>query len=311
MEKKMEFVEVEGCEMEGCETECGETEFGEKKSIEMKNVSKNFGEKLVLDQISFSVSYSEIFGLLGPSGAGKTTMIKILTGQIQVSDGEAYVLGTDTRHITDEIYSKIGMVLDDQGLYERLSCYYNLKMFVEIYDIDKANIERVLAQVGLMDAMKKPVSQLSKGMKQRLILARAIMHNPQLLFLDEPTSGLDPATALEIHQLIFDLRDSGTTIFLTTHNMAEATKLCDNVALLNEGKIVEYGAPDEICRKYNPKKIVSLLLKDGQILDLPIDRTSSEKIAEMFENEFVESIHSSEPNLETVFIQLTGRKLEI
>jgi len=202
-------------------------------------------------------------------------------------------------------------VLDDQGLYERLSCYYNLKMFVEIYDINKANIERVLAQVGLMDAMKTPVSQLSKGMKQRLILARAIMHNPQLLFLDEPTSGLDPATALEIHQLIFDLRDSGTTIFLTTHNMAEATKLCDNVALLNEGKIVEYGVPDEICRKYNPKKIVSLLLKDGQILDLPIDKTSSEKIAEMFENELVESIHSSEPNLETVFIQLTGRKLEI
>jgi len=282
-----------------------------KKCIEMKNVSKSFDKKLVLDHISFIVEESEIFGLLGPSGAGKTTMIKILTGQTNASYGEAFVLGADTRHITDEIYSKIGMVLDDQGLYERLSCYYNLKIFAEIYDINKDNIERVLAQVGLMDAMKKPVSQLSKGMKQRLILARAIMHNPQLLFLDEPTSGLDPATALEIHQLIFDLRDSGTTIFLTTHNMAEATKLCDNVALLNEGKIVEYGVPDEICRKYNPKKIVSLLLKDGQILDLPIDKTSSEKIAKMFENELVESIHSSEPNLETVFIQLTGRKLEI
>jgi len=282
-----------------------------KKCIEMKNVSKSFDKKLVLDHISFSVAKSEIFGLLGPSGAGKTTMIKILTGQTHVSDGEAFVLGADTRHITDEIYSKIGMVLDDQGLYERLSCYYNLKIFAEIYDINKDNIERVLAQVGLMDAMKKPVSQLSKGMKQRLILARAIMHNPQLLFLDEPTSGLDPATALEIHKLIFELRDSGTTIFLTTHNMAEATKLCDNVALLNEGKIVEYGAPDEICRMYNPNKIVSVLLKDGQTLELPIDKTSSPKIAEMFENELVESIHSSEPNLETVFIQLTGRKLEI
>ena len=282
-----------------------------KKCIEMKNVSKSFDKKLVLDHISFSVGESEIFGLLGPSGAGKTTMIKILTGQTHASDGVAFVLGADTGHITDEIYSKIGMVLDDQGLYERLNCYYNLKIFAEIYDIDKDNIERVLAQVGLIEAMKKPVSQLSKGMKQRLILARAIMHNPQLLFLDEPTSGLDPATALEIHKLIFELRDSGTTVFLTTHNMAEATKLCDNVALLNEGKIVEYGAPDEICLKYNPNKIVSVLLKDGQMLELPIDKTSSPKITEMFENELVESIHSSEPNLETVFIQLTGRKLEI
>jgi len=291
--------------------ECGEKECVEKECIEMKFISKAFGEKVVLNQISFSVGECEIFGLLGPSGAGKTTMIKILTGQICASNGEAFVLGIDTRHITDEIYSKIGMVLDDQGLYERLSCYYNLKIFAEIYDIDKGNIERVLAQVGLIEAMKKPVSLLSKGMKQRLILARAIMHNPQLLFLDEPTSGLDPATALEIHKLIFALRDSGTTVLLTTHNMAEATKLCDNVALLNEGKIVEYGAPDEICRKYNPKNIVSVRLKDGQIIELPIDKTSSPKITEMFEQELVESIHSSEPNLEMVFIQLTGRKLEI
>jgi len=283
----------------------------EKKCIVMNCVSKSFDEKQVLDQISFSVSEREIFGLLGPSGAGKTTMIKILTGQTSVSDGVALVWGTDTSHITDDIYSKIGMVLDDQGLYERLSCYYNLKIFAEIYDIDKDNIERVLSQVGLINSIKKPVFQLSKGMKQRLVLARAIMHNPYLLFLDEPTSGLDPATALEIHQLIFELRDRGTTVFLTTHNMAEATKLCDNVVLLNEGKIVEYGAPDEICRKYNPKKIVSVLLKGGQTAELPIDKTSSSKIAEMFENEFVESIHSSEPNLETVFIQLTGRNLEI
>jgi len=283
----------------------------EKKCIEMKKISKNFGEKLVLDQISFSVGDSEIFGLLGPSGAGKTTIIKILTGQTRASDGDAFLLGANTRHISDEIYSKIGMVLDNQGLYERLSCYSNLKIFAEIYDIDLANIERILAQVGLVEAIKKPVSQLSKGMKQRLVLARAIMHTPQLLFLDEPTSGLDPATSLEIHKLIFEMRDNGTTVFLTTHNMEEATKLCDNVALLNEGKIVEYGVPDEICRKYNPKKIVSVLLKDGQTLELPIDKTSSKKIGELFENEFVESIHSSEPNLETVFIQLTGRKLEL
>jgi ABC-2 type transport system ATP-binding protein len=147
-------------------------------------------------------------------------------------------------------------------------------------------------------------------MKQRLALARAIMHGPELLFLDEPTSGLDPATATYIHQLILEERAKGTAIFLTTHNMEEATKLCDNVALLNKGEIVEYGCPMEICRKHNNQNKIQILLKSGETFLLQNDASSAEMISNYFKENAVESIHSSEPNLETVFMELTGRKFE-
>jgi ABC-2 type transport system ATP-binding protein len=277
--------------------------------IALNNVEKSFGEKQVLKKLNLSVSKGEIFGLLGPSGAGKTTIIKILTGQIKPTSGEATILGTNTRYIDDKTYAKIGMVLDNSGLYSRLSCYDNLLMFSSIYGIDKKEIKEVLKKVELLEAIKRPVSKLSKGMVQRLVLARAIMHKPELLFLDEPTSGIDPATCLKIHQLLLELKESGTTIFLTTHNMEEASKLCDHIALLNEGEVVEYGEPDALCRKYNEDKKINILLKSGQLITLKNDAASSKQIYEYFVSEEVESIHSSEPNLETVFLALTGKEL--
>lgn len=277
--------------------------------IKMNNIKKSFGNVNALREVSCSVGKGEIFGLLGPSGAGKTTIIKILTGQILPTEGEAALFGTDTRNLTEEIYGKIGMVLDNSGLYTRLTCYDNLKLFTELYRLDKAEISEVLAKVQLKEATNQTVSKLSKGMTQRLVLARAIIHHPKLLFLDEPTSGLDPATMLAIHKIIIELKKNGTTIFLTTHNMEEAYKLCDNIALLNEGKIIEYGEPETICRKYNSEKKINILLKNGEILELPNDGSSAEQIGDCFKNNQVETIHSSEPNLETVFISLTGRKL--
>jgi ABC-2 type transport system ATP-binding protein len=275
----------------------------------MKNIKKDFGQKTVLHDINCSIERGEIFGLLGPSGAGKTTIIKILTGQIQKTSGEAALFSINTDKLTDEVYSKIGMVLDIQGLYTRLTCYDNLAIFAEIYKINKKRIYEVLEKVRLADEAKKIVSKLSKGMAQRLVIARAILHYPRILFLDEPTSGLDPATSLEIHKIIFELRESGSTIFLTTHNMEEASVLCDNVALLNEGNIVEYGHPDAICRKYNNVNSIKMLLKNGEKITLPNNNYSSEQIASYFRENNVEAIHSTEPNLETVFISLTGREL--
>lgn len=278
-------------------------------SIVLKNITKIFNEKEVLKKISFEIGQGECFGLLGPSGAGKTTLIKILTGQLKQDEGEAYVLGTDSRKITDAVYSQIGMVLDTSGLYERLSCYDNLVLFSEIYGTDKSGVNEALVKVGLKSYAKKSVRSLSKGMTQGLVLARAVMHHPKLLFLDEPTSGLDPSTMLEIHKLINEIIEKGTTVFLTTHNMVEAEKLCDNIALLNEGNIIEYGKPDEICRRHNLKKQVSILLKNGKTFELPNESSSAKQIASYFEKDMVESIHSSEPNLESVFVSLTGRKL--
>jgi ABC-2 type transport system ATP-binding protein len=275
----------------------------------MKNIKKDFGQKTVLHDINCSIEKGEIFGLLGPSGAGKTTIIKILTGQIPKTGGEAALLSVNTDKLTDEVYSQIGMVLDIQGLYTRLTCYDNLAIFAEIYQINKKRIFEVLEKVRLADEAKKIVSKLSKGMAQRLVIARAILHYPKILFLDEPTSGLDPATSLEIHKIIFELRENGSTIFLTTHNMEEASTLCDNVALLNEGNIVEYGHPDAICRKYNNVNNIKILLKNGEKITLPNNNYSSEQIAAYFRENNVEAIHSTEPNLETVFIALTGREL--
>lgn len=279
-------------------------------SIEINELSKAFAGKTVLSSISVNIQEGEIFGLLGPSGAGKTTLIKILTGQLKSDSGEAKLLDRLCNQLDDETYRQIGMLLDTSGIYERLSCYDNLRLFTRLYRIPKERIKEVLDVVGLKDATKTSAGKLSKGMKSRLSLARAILHAPKLLFLDEPTSGLDPTTAKAIHELLFKLQQAGTTIFLTTHQMEEATKLCQYIALLDQGVIVEYGAPEAICRKYNKENRVKLLLKDGSLITLTNGAESAEEIATYFREGRIEAIHSSEPNLEEVFMRLTGRELE-
>ncbi|MCL2392679.1 MAG: ABC transporter ATP-binding protein [Oscillospiraceae bacterium] len=215
--------------------------------IKMTNVKKAFGTQTVLSDVTFEARAREIFGLLGPSGAGKTTIINILTNQLDADSGA---------HGIDVSAYETGMMLDEDGLYTRLSCMDNLCIFTDIYGIPRLKAKEALKKVGLADASNKAVSKLSKGMRQRLALARAILHNPKVLFLDEPTSGLDPNSAQSIRTLIETLRNQGSTIFLTTHNMEEAVKLCDYVVLLNRGKIVEQGAPEEICNRHNSYKTV-------------------------------------------------------
>lgn len=279
------------------------------KAIEIKEICKSFGEKKVLDGISFSVENGEIFGLLGPSGAGKTTLIRILIGQLKGERGEALVNGINSSELTGRVCRQFGIMMDDFGLYERLSCFDNLKIFAGIYGIGKSRIYEVLEAVGLGNSAKKAASELSKGMSSRLRLARVLLHNPDILFLDEPTSGLDPATAEEIQGLILAEKAKGRTIFLTTHNMAEAEKLCENIALLDEGKIVEYGNPQEICRRYNHRKMLKIHLKSGEDMEISHDEKSAEIVAKMLKDGTAETIHTSEPTLETVFMTITGKEL--
>jgi len=216
-------------------------------SISMKNVEKSFGKNEVLKGVTFDTYEGEIFGLLGPSGSGKTTIINILTKQLTADSGE-YRVNAESR--------EIGLLLEHDGLFDRLSCLDNLIVFEDIYGIPRTKTLEALQQVGLTDAKKTAVIKLSKGMRQRLALARAVLHKPKVLFLDEPTAALDPMTARGIHKLIRDLRDSGSTIFLTTHNMEEATHLCDRVVMLHKGIIIEEGAPKDICEKYGAMKTV-------------------------------------------------------
>lgn len=277
--------------------------------IVIHNISKSFNDKCVLEEVNLKIEEGEIFGLLGPSGAGKTTLIKILTGQLKPDLGEGTIFGKSCSRLDREDYKMIGMVLDNSGLYDRLSCYDNMLLMARIYGVNKNRIGELLKRVGLEDAAKKAVDKLSKGMRQRLVLARAMLHRPKLLFLDEPTSGLDPAVTQTIHRLLQELKQEGTTIFLTTHNMDEAYRLCDHAALLNDGRIVEYGVPEELCRKYNTQNIITILCKDKSMVELKNTKDNAGRIMEYFQEECVESIHSSEPNLETVFMELTGRRL--
>jgi ABC-2 type transport system ATP-binding protein len=213
----------------------------------MKNARKSFGANEVLKGVTFHAHEGEIFGLLGPSGSGKTTIINILTKQLTVDSGECHVSAKS---------HEIGLLLEHDGLFDRISCLDNLIVFEDIYGIPRAKTLEALQKVGLGEAKKTAVKKLSKGMRQRLVLARAVLHKPSVLFLDEPTAALDPMTARGIHKLIRELRDSGSTIFLTTHNMEEATHLCDRVVMLHKGVIIEEGAPKVICEKYNATKTV-------------------------------------------------------
>ena len=278
--------------------------------ISAKGICKSFADKEVLSGIDLDIKPGKIFGLLGPSGAGKTTLIKIITGQLGYDKGEINVLGKPVNELTGNDKKQIGIMMDDHGVYDRLSCMDNLKIFADIYGVPYSGIEKALKEVGLSDSAKKPAMKLSKGMRARLQLAIVFMIRPKILFLDEPTSGLDPTTMKYIHKLITSRRDEGCTVFLTTHNMEEATVLCDEVALLNEGKIVDRGAPAEICRRYNHQKTINIHLKTGEDISFAHGVESAEKISSLIKQGKVETIHSSEPTLETVFIELTGRKLE-
>lgn len=273
--------------------------------IKVERVTKRFGDNIALNQISFSINEGEIFGFLGPSGSGKTTMINILTGQLQANSGKTELLGKDSQKLLPSDFEELGLVGDTSGYYEKLSLYNNLLLFARLYGVSKSRIEEILKQVGLYDSKDTPAEKLSTGMRQRMLLARALINYPKVLFLDEPTSGLDPTTSKKIHKLLQELKERGTTIFLTTHDMNEATLLCDNLALLNKGDLIEQGSPSEIIQKYNMEKKVTVTYSDSTKKVVRFEDLQQEDYKKMM------TIHSCEPTLEDIFIKLTGEKLDV
>lgn len=273
--------------------------------IKVERVTKSFEDKVALNNISFVVNEGEIFGFLGPSGSGKTTMINILTGQLRANSGKTELLGKDSQKLLPSDFEELGLVGDTSGYYEKLSLYKNLLFFAKLYGTSTNRIEEILKQVDLYDSKDTPAEKLSTGMRQRMLLARALINYPKVLFLDEPTSGLDPTTSKKIHKLLHELKEKGTTIFLTTHDMNEATLLCDDLALLNKGHLVEQGSPKNIIQKYNMEKKVELTYSDTSREIINFEALKEENYQKIM------MIHSCEPTLEDIFIKLTGEKLDV
>jgi len=278
-------------------------------TVSVRELHKTYGAVRAVDGISFEVTKGEVFGLLGHNGAGKTTTIRMLTGRTKPSSGEARVLGFDVVADLDRFKPLINLVFEDQNLYERLTGRDNLAMFADLYRAPTARVDELLDQVGLTAAALRRVKHYSTGMKQRLLIARALINEPQVLFLDEPTKGLDPSSARDLRTLIRELSGSGTTVFLTTHAMEEADELCHRVAFLSSGKIVALDAPRELKLRYG-HRTASVLLQSRDEHEIRLDDPNdAARLAAWMDAGEVLSIHSQEGTLEDVFIALAGRPL--
>ncbi|MBE0687034.1 MAG: ABC transporter ATP-binding protein [Anaerolineaceae bacterium] len=228
------------------------------KAIEAQNLTRHFNGLCAVDGISFNIEPGEIFGFLGPNGAGKTTTIRMLTGQLLPTSGSAKVAGYDIVNERQHLKPKIGVVFDSQNIYERMSARENLVFYARLYRVQRTRVNEVLAQVGLIERAGDKVQKYSNGMKQRVLIARALLHKPEVLFLDEPTRGLDPHIARDIRSIIAGLAKEGMTVFLTTHYMEEADQLSQRVAFIDRGSIVALDTPALLKAKYGKNEKTTL-----------------------------------------------------
>ncbi len=277
--------------------------------IEVRDLAKHYGSVRAVDGISFSVGAGEIFGFLGHNGAGKTTTIRLLTGRARPTSGVAHIANYDVTTAMDRIRPLINLVFEEPNLYERMTGRENLRFFADLYRVPPGRVDDLLDQVELAAAANRKVKTYSSGMKQRLLIARSLINQPDVLFLDEPTRGLDPASSREIRQLIARQSDQGTTVFLTTHYMEEADELCDRVAFLSQGRIVALDTPRELKLRYGQRTAV-VLLRDRHEETVRLDDPGdAARVAAWMEQGEVLTIHSQEGTLEDVFIALAGRAL--
>lgn len=267
--------------------------------ISVKDVSKVFNKKVAVNHISFEVNENSIFGFLGTNGAGKSTTIKMITGLLCPTSGSIEVCGLNPEKEQKRLAQKIGIVPEKMSLYEDMTVFENLKFFGALYNIDTKHINDVINLFGISKYKSFKIRKLSKGYKQRVLIARALLHNPKLLFMDEPTSGLDPNMAYDMRNIIRNLNKEGHTIFLTTHNMNEAEELCDNVVIIKDGKIIENTSIEQLRKNVDDKNI---LVKTGVKTKL----VNMNELKEMIRNnEDVSVVKVIEETLENVFVHTT------
>ena len=279
--------------------------------IEVKDLTFSYTRKPFIEGMSFEVKEGEIFGFLGPSGAGKSTLQKILLGMLPGYKGIAKVGGVECKKCDADFYRTIGVDFEYSTMYEKLTARENLEFFSSLYGGNGRSIEKLLIAVGLENDADKRVSDFSKGMKSRLNFIKALVHDPKLLFLDEPTSGLDPTNSRMMKDLILEEKSKGKTILLTTHNMQDATELCDRVAFIVGGKIFALDSPHNLIMSKGAAKVNYSWIEDGeQIGSCELDKLSEDKkLQGLIAENRLTSIHSSEPTLNDIFMEITGRTL--
>jgi ABC-2 type transport system ATP-binding protein len=282
-------------------------------SIIVEAVSYQYGALQAVNNISFTVGAGEILGFLGPNGAGKSTTVKLLTGQLRPQTGQITLLGMNVAQQAKQIQAQIGVGFETPNLYEAMSGSANLKLFADLFGVRGFDPLPLLQRVGLDGRGNDKVEGYSKGMKQRLMIARALVNQPNILFLDEPTEGLDPTSAQAIRNLIRAEQERGTTVFLTTHDMHEADLLCDRVAFLDQGRIVALDTPHALKQQYGQRMVrAEVRNPDGslQTREIVLDRTNTpDDLAALFREQQVVTLHSAEATLEDIFMRITGRGL--
>ena len=282
-------------------------------AIKVDNITFAYGDLQAVDGISFEVAPGEILGFLGPNGAGKSTTIKILTGQLTPKTGKAQVLGVDITKDDPEMQAQIGVCFEEKNLYDTMSGAENLKFYASLFGIKDVDTDELLRRVGLADRAKDRVAKYSKGMKQRLMMARTLVNTPKVLFLDEPTDGLDPVSSQAIRKLIQQEADRGAAVLLTTHDMNEADELSNRVAFINEGKLYAVDTPENLKLKHGKRSVrVRTRAEDGvneQTVALD-EAGAGDVLRAAVGSPDLMTIHTEEATLEAIFIEMTGRGLE-
>ena len=296
-------------------------------AIHMAELTKRYGPpdsgQLAVDRISLDVYEGEVFGFLGPNGAGKTTTIRMLTGLCQPTAGRARLLGLDLAQDLPRIKKQIGVVPETSNLYDELSALDNLIFSMRLYGVPRRErrprAEELLARFRLAEQRDKPFARLSRGMKRALTIAVALTHQPQLVFLDEPTTGLDVPSARNLRQMIAGLRDEGITVFLTTHYLEEAERLCDRIALIVRGRIVALDTVEGLKARVQYSIAIEAILQ-GESGDTEVRRMTGESVPSLLRevleqaearNQRLVSVNTIQPSLEDVFVQLTGLDTEV
>ena len=270
------------------------------------------GEQDVINGISFDIDKGEIFGFLGPSGAGKSTTQKILIKILGDYRGEISYNGKDITEYKDDFYEDIGVSFEMPIHFSKMTAMENIDFFLKLYK-NNANVEELMKRVGLWEDRDKMVGEYSKGMKIRLNIVRAMLNNPKMLFMDEPTNGLDPMNAMILKDMIREFRANGGTVFITSHIMSDIDQLCDRVAFIVEGEIIEMDSPRNLKIKYG-KRSMTLEYKENdhtETVEFPLDGIGKNKeFLNLLQTKEVETLHSGETTLEDIFIKVTGVKLK-